>query len=379
MTEPADLVIRGGRVLRPDGVLEPADVTVDAGRIVAADGARARRVIDAAGMIVAPGFVDLQVNGGWGHDFTTDPASLGAVAAELPATGVTAFLPTIVSSTRDRRAAAIAAVGGHRPAPGAAAVLGLHFEGPMIAAGRAGAHDHRVIGPVDPDEYRGWGAAGVRLVTLAPETPGALEAVTRLSSDEVLVSIGHTACSAGEFAAARAAGARAVTHLFNAMAPFGHRSPGPIGATLADPGVVAGLICDNIHVDPVAVAAAWRALGPDRIVLVTDAMAGLGLPVGTVVPLGAHDAFVGAAGVRLADGTLAGSNLTMDAAVRNLVDATGCTAAQALGCASRVPADLLGLHDRGRIEPGARADVVLLDEYLHVRHTLVGGVTAWRS
>lgn len=330
-------------------------------------------VVEARGLLVAPGFVDLQINGGWGHDFTADPSSITAVAAELPATGVTAFLPTIVTSPPARRAAALATP---LATPGAVA-LGWHFEGPMLAPAQAGAHDPVWIGPVDPVELASWSPA-VRLVTVAPDAPGALDAITALRSAGVVVSIGHTGCSPGQFAAARVAGATATTHLFNAMAPFAHRAPGPVGATLADPAVVAGLICDGIHVDPVAIAMAWRALGPSRTLLVTDATAALGTSGGSAT-LGDVELARGPSGVRTAGGVLAGSDLAMDSAVRNLVEFTGCSPAEALGCATAVPAALLGLTDRGRLAPGQRADLVLLDESLDVQRTIVGGVTAWRS
>jgi len=376
-----DLVIRNGRVLDSDGTLTERDLTIESSRVTVGARHRPLREIDAAGMIVAPGLIDLQINGGWGHDFTSDPTSIGTVAAHLPATGVTAFVPTVVTSSAQRRAEALAAFAAYRPQPGAAVALGLHFEGPMISPERAGAHDPAHIAQIDPAEAAAWSpAGGVVLVTLAPETPGALDLIAALRARGVVVSLGHTACTADQFAAARQAGAAAVTHLFNAMAPFDHRRPGPIGATLADPTVVAGLICDGHHVDPVAVQAAWRALGPERTLLVTDAVGALGLPVGTTrVSLASVPVTVGADGVRNPDGVLAGSNLSMDQAVRNLVAFTGCTTAEAIRSATTVPADVLGLTDRGRLDPGARADVVLLDDDLRVQHTIVGGVTAWKS
>lgn len=386
MSETIDVLVRGGRVLTPTGELVDADVACAGGRIVAVArsgsvASDAGAVVDASGLIVAPGLIDAQLNGGWGHDFTSSPESIAAVAAELPATGVTAFVPTIVTAAPERRAAALAAFAAWSSAPGVAEAIGLHFEGPMVSPARVGAHDPDWVGPVADDELDHWTRdAGVVLVTLAPETPGALEAIGRLVAAGVTVSVGHSSCTAAEFADAREAGATMVTHLFNAMSPFGHRAPGPIGATLADPGVVAGLICDGIHVDPVAVAAAWRALGPARVLLVTDAMAALGLPTGAgSTILGRLPVTVGPDGVRTADGVLAGSNLSLDAAVRNLVAFTGCTPAEALGCATRVPADVLGLPDRGRIEAGARADLALLDDELHVQRTIIGGVTAWSA
>ena len=214
------------------------------------------------------------------------------------------------------------------------------------------------------------------LVTVAPERPGALPVVTALAERGVVVSIGHTDCTAAEFAAGRAAGARYVTHLFNAMRPFGHRDPGPIGATLADDDVVAGLICDGVHVDPVAVRMAWHALGPRRLSLVTDAVAALGTTSGR---LGAAAVTVANGAVRDAAGVLAGSVLSLDQAVRNLVAFTGCAVPDAVATVTSTPADLLGLAARGRLAIGARADVTVLDPELAVVATVIGGEVAWRS
>jgi len=363
----------GGEVVLPDASVADLDIEIVDGRIV---GVAARgslpspddmthvTTLDAGGRLVAPGLIDIQINGGWGHDFTHDPDGIAIVARHLPSTGVTAFVPTIVTSPLDRRRAAIDAIRATGPTPASgAAVLGLHFEGPAIAAARRGAHDPRYIGVPADDEIETWTAEnGVVMATVAPELDGAAELVARLVDQGVVVAIGHTACTVDEFERARAAGATVVTHLFNAMARFEHRSPGPIGATLADPTVRAGLICDGIHVDPTAIRMAWRTLGADRTILVTDAVAALGL-----------DVMVGSDGVRTAAGVLAGSALPLDAAVRNLVAFAGCTPAEALCAASTTPAAALGLADRGRIEPGAVADLVLFDDDLHPARTIIGG------
>ena len=393
------LHVTGGAVACDDGTLADRDVEVADGvvRRVGPRGSLADvapdEVVDATGRIVAPGYVDLQLNGGWGHDFTSDPGAIGAVAARLPATGVTAFVPTIVTSTSDQRRAALATWRPSAPPsgrPAGAAPLGLHFEGPLISPARAGAHATHLIAAPDEVELDAWRREdGVLIVTLAPEVPGAPATIRALVERGIVVAIGHTACTPDEFRAARAGGATLVTHLFNAMAAFDHRAPGPVGATLADDAVVAGVICDGIHVDPVAVQLAWRALGPNRFLLVTDAMAALGLdattagtttdPASATHRLAGREVVVGPSGVRTAEGVLAGSDLAMDQAVRNLVAFTGCAPAAAIRCATATPADVLGLTDRGRLRPGARADLVVLGGSLQVERTFVGGVSAWRS
>jgi N-acetylglucosamine-6-phosphate deacetylase len=375
--------LTGGRVVLPDATLAALDVELTGGTITALvprsaahDGAD---VIDVTGRLVAPGFVDIQINGGWGHDFTADPGGIGEVARHLPSTGVTAFVPTIVTSPPECRSAAIDALARLALRPTDARPLGLHFEGPVIAPGRRGAHDPRFIGLPPATDLGRWSTeAGVVMVTLAPEVDGAIDLIRDLVARGVTVAIGHTACTADQFAAARRAGATVVTHLFNAMAPFDHRAPGPIGATLGDAHVFAGLICDGVHVAPTAVRMAWQALGPHRTVLVTDAVAALGVDT-LSTRLGSLDVTVGPDGVRTADGVLAGSNLRLDEAVRNLIAATGCSPAEAVCAATTAPASAIGRTDLGRIELGARADLVVLDADLRVERTIIGGSTAWKS
>jgi N-acetylglucosamine-6-phosphate deacetylase len=377
------LRLTGGRVVTPHGAAEPLDVTIANGTIIGVEmpgATNSELAHDVSGMYVAPGFIDLQLNGGWGHDFTTDPRSIGEVARRLPSTGVTAFLPTIVTAHEAARWAALDSIatfadGGCRQA---ALPLGLHFEGPAISPARLGAHDRRWVGLPSQGEVDAWTRGrGVAMVTLAPECDGAFDLISPLVAAGVVVSVGHSECSPAQFAAARRAGVGMVTHLFNAMAPFSHRDPGLVGSVLAGDGF-AGLICDGIHVDPLAVEVAWRALGPERMVLVTDAMAALGLDAAQT-RLGDATVFIDETGVRNRDGILAGSNLKLDQAVRNLIEFTGCTPAEAISTVTRNPATALGIVDRGRIAVGARADIVVLDTSLRVVQTFVGGDLAWKS
>lgn len=339
--------------------------------------------LDATGLLVVPGFVDLQCNGAAGVDITAEPERLWEVAAALPRWGVTAWLPTIVSAPTTIRARALAALrsgppgapAGERPA---AVPLGLHFEGPFLAPERRGAHPAELLRTPDrslvADE--GWRRrSGVALVTLAPELPRALEVVADLVAAGVVVSAGHSSASAEQATAAIDAGVTAVTHLFNAMGPLHHRDPGLAGVALTDERVCVGAIADGVHLHPATVALAARALG-ERLCLVTDAVAALGVPSGRVA-LGVLEAFATDDGVRLADGTLAGSDLSLDRAVRNLVAFADVSLPTAVAAVTATPAALLGLGDRGVIGPGAVGDLVLLDSAGEVVATVVGGRVAF--
>jgi N-acetylglucosamine-6-phosphate deacetylase len=382
------LVITGGAVVTPSGVIDPGDVVVERDGRIAAVGASAptggpadAAVIDAAGCWVTPGFIDVQINGGHGIDLTTEPERADELGRHLPQYGVTAFVPTIITCREEQRAAALKWWDGRARSidASAAAPLGLHLEGPMLAAARRGAHPVDLLLEPSPGLIDGWSRdAGVVLVTLAPELPGALELISSLTERGVVVALGHTDGTAEQFAAGIGAGARYVTHLFNGMRPFGHRDPGPIGATLADEAVIAGLICDGIHVDPIAVRMAWRSLGPERLNLVTDAVAVLGAAP-AMARLGSVDVTVDGGGVRTAGGVLAGSNLSLDQAVRNLVAFTGCSVLDAVRTVTATPAQLLGLTERGALSPGRRGDVTVLGAELDVVATVVGGELAWRS
>ena len=329
--------------------------------------------IDADGLLVCPGFVDLQINGGFGCDLAGDPDSMWELGRLLPRHGVTSFLPTIVSSPPPVTDRALAAI-GRRPADHRGAEpLGLHFEGPMLNPGRAGAHSPVNLVTPDPELIDHWTAdARVALVTIAPELPGALELIERLTAAGVAVAAGHSSASATEAAAGFDRGVRMVTHLFNAMAPMSHRAPALPGAALADDRVAVGVIADGVHVDPVVVKVAWKAAGRSRFVLVTDAMAAMGLDPGRY-ELGDTTVTAEAGSVRTDNGVLAGSVLTMSQAVSNLIDFTGCSTADAVAAASTTPAAVIGATDRGHLNPGAVADVVLLEPDGSVAITVCGG------
>lgn len=390
----AELLLRGAQVLVAPGRLQGVDVVLREGRVselapFAGRPGRSRpgqdrgpgvhREVDVAGLTVVPGYLDLQVNGAHGVDLTRDPEDLPAVADALTRYGVTGFLPTLVSHPAGTVARALEAL--RRPVPpGAARPLGWHVEGPFLAAARRGAHrlEHLRRPAAEGREVAGWSRRqGVRMVTLAPELPGALDVVSGLTSRGVVVSLGHTEADAGQVRAAADAGARAVTHLFNAMPGLGHRVPGPVGAALADDRLVCGLIPDGLHVDPLVLGLAWRLLGPRRWLTVTDTTAALGQPPGPS-RLGDAEVVVDDASVRLPDGTLAGSVLALDEAVARLVRLAGADPLEAVATVTEVPARLLGLPPRDVVRPGA-GELTLLDEELRCAGTVVDGVLRLRE
>ena len=326
-----------------------------------------------------PGFVDLQVNGYFGTEFqTADAVSWADVARQLPATGATAFMPTLITAPVDSLAVALRAAAefaGDLP-DGGARVLGVHLEGPFISPARRGAHNPAWIIDPTPAAIAALIKAGrglLRLVTLAPERPGALAAIDQLVAAGVLVSVGHSDATAEQVAAAAERGARMVTHLFNAQRPLGHREPGVVGQALTDERLTSGLIADLYHVAGPVCGLAFRA-APGRIALVTDAAAPAGMPPGEYL-LGGEPITLppgqGAPPLR-SNGTLAGSALRMDVAVANAVR-SGVSLAAAVAAATRIPADLIGRPDLGRLAAGAAGDLVWLSPDLRTRATWIAG------
>ena len=330
-------------------------------------------VLDAAGMSLVPGFIDLQLNGGFGHDFTTNPETIWDVAAELPRYGVTSFLPTIITSPLETvvRGQEVLLSGNGK---GGALPLGLHVEGPFLNPKKKGAHQAKHLRTPSLEEISAWTHdRGVRLVTLAPELPGAEEMVEYLADQGVVVSAGHSMATFDEAKHGFDAGIKYATHLFNAMPPVHHRQPGLIGAALNDERCTVGLIPDGIHLHPSIVQTIWSAKDNQRISLVTDAMAALGMKPGRY-RIGEKEVIVMNEDARLDDGTLAGSILSLDQALRNMMMFTGCSLAEALPTITSTPAELLNIADqRGTLLPGSYADLVLLTKEFDVAVTIVEG------
>jgi N-acetylglucosamine-6-phosphate deacetylase len=375
------LYIKNATICTPDQVIENGAVLADGGVIVAVGLANdipcctGAQEVDATGLVLTPGFIELQLNGAFGDDFTADPATMWRVAEKLPAHGVTAFLPTIITSPLDNVATGQKVVAGGPPEGFRGALpLGLHIEGPFLNPQKKGAHNPKYLRLPSVEAVAGWSPeTGIRLVTLAPELPGALETIVALSDRGVLVSAGHSMATYDQAEAGFDAGVRYGTHLFNAMPALGHRDPALPGALLTDARTTVGFIADGVHTHPAVIKLVWQALGGARLNLVTDAMAALGMPSGIHV-LGDYEVTVDATSARLADGTLAGSILSLDQALRNLIDITGCTLAEALPTITTTAARALGLDgERGRIEPGYAADLVLLTPDRRVHTTIVDG------
>ncbi|SCK13647.1 N-acetylglucosamine-6-phosphate deacetylase [Vogesella sp. LIG4] len=357
-----------GRMLTAAGWLDGELHLDDNGRIAAIDGRLAGAGEPARYLL--PGFIDLHVHGGGGVDIMEAGHAANHVARTHARFGTTSLLATTMTAPRAELVHVLTALGkvAQERAAGSARILGVHLEGPYINPGKLGAQPDDAVAAVmdEIDYYRS--LAPLKVLTLASEIAGHHEVIRSLSADGIRVQLGHTLGSYEEGVAALQEGASGFTHLFNAMTALHHREPGMVGAALAH-AEYAELIPDLLHVHPGAMHAALRAI--PRLYCVTDSTAAAGMPDGEY-KLGSHTVTKCMGGVRLADGTLAGSTLTMDQALRNLVQ-IGLPLAQASNRLSLYPADYLGVADRGRLETGAWGDVVVMDKDLFVQHVYVEG------
>jgi N-acetylglucosamine-6-phosphate deacetylase len=362
-----------GRLLTPAGLVEGTLRFADDGRITAVEGTPIplERAREPGAPLLLPGFIDLHVHGAAGRDIMEGGDAALQVARKHAEHGTTALLATTMTAPIEDLRQSLAPVGALalQPAAGAARILGVHLEGPYINAGKLGAQPD-FARPVSLSELQELHKlAPIRLLTLAPEVPGNMEAIAQLVAAGFRVQVGHTLGTYEDGVQALQQGARGFTHLFNAMTPLHHRMPGMVGAALAH-AQFAEIIPDLLHVHPGAIRAALRCI--PGLYCVTDSTAATGMPDGEY-RLGRQAVTKCLGGVRLADGTLAGSTLSMDRALRNLVDVIGLPLDDASRRVSANPAEFLELRDRGRLAVGAWADVVVLDRDLQVQEVFIEG------
>ncbi|HWJ39751.1 MAG TPA: N-acetylglucosamine-6-phosphate deacetylase [Candidatus Limnocylindrales bacterium] len=362
-----------GLIAKPDGSLTRGQITF-ADRITALDPASS----DADDYIL-PGFVDLQVNGSHGIDVMNASADeLAILSRHLAREGTTAWMPTAVTAPIEKIAQVHESIANafensrRNDSSDAAAILGMHLEGPFISPLRLGAHPTLNLEPRGDAFERVLAMSALRLITLAPELVGALDAIRRLTERNLVVSIGHTNATLDEANAGIAAGARMFTHLFNAMRPLNHRDPGVIAAALAPSPALPGIIPDRVHVHPAMLRLAVTARGKDGIIVVTDKVA-LAQTTGSEKTVGRSRATIRDGAARLDDGTLAGSIISMLDGVRIMVEKAGVSIGDAAVMAATNPARLIGANDRGRIQIGARADLILLSRALELKSVFIGG------
>jgi len=374
------MLLTGARVVTPEGVLDPGWVEVHDGVIVAVGEGQppltAGPATNLGGSWLLPGFIDLHVHGGGGHDVTSSPADLAAAVAFHRRHGTTRTLVSLVAAPVDeleRQLGWVADLVAEGADPG---VLGAHLEGPFLSQLRCGAQpaEHLLLPDLSVfDKLLAASRSTLRTMTIAPELPGALPLIRAAVAAGVVVAVGHTDATYDETRAAVDAGARLFTHLFNGMTPMHHREPGTVGAALAS-SIACEVINDGVHVHPALLGLV--ASVPGRAVLVTDAISAAGLPDGSYV-LGGQAVQVSGGEPRLGDGTLAGSTLTMDAALRRAVRSGGLSVAQASAAASTNPARVLGIEAQcGAIAVGLAADLVTLDDELDLVRVMASGVWA---
>jgi N-acetylglucosamine-6-phosphate deacetylase len=373
--------LAGARVFDGVRLIDDHAVVVDGARIegnVAGRDLPAGIVTHAVTGLLAPGFIDVQVNGGGGVLFNAQRTADGiaAIGAAHRRYGTTGFLPTLITDTREHMAEAVAATRAaiERGIPG---VLGVHLEGPFLNPERKGVHDPALMRPMDEADIAIAASLGVgrMLVTLAPERVST-DVIERLTRAGVVVSAGHTTANYETIVAAFAAGLTGFTHLFNAMPPLSGRAPGPVGAALDNVDAWCGIIVDLHHVSAVSLRVALAAKGWQRMMLVTDAMPSVGSDKSSFDLLG-RTITRRDGKLTTDDGTIAGSDLDMAAAVRNTIEHLGMPLEAALHMASRAPAEFLRLGDElGRIAPDYRANLVLLDDDLEVVETWIDGAAS---
>ncbi len=385
-------ILAGAEVVLEETSLTPGTLVLAGERIIEIhdgtlpDPRNGARYYDLSGQTLAAGFIDVHIHGMMGIDSNgASQDDLQRISREAAKHGITSLLPTMVACSavelgqflETLRQAGEAGFAGTR-------LLGLHLESNFISMDFKGAQPpDQIFAPNDPRagaiiEMLDTFQDVIRIVTLAPEQPGALDLIGWLRERQIMVSLGHSAATYDEAIAGFDAGATHATHLFNAMSPLHHRNPGLVGAALERDDVYTEVVCDGVHVHPAVISTVISAKGPERVMPISDALQGAGLADGAEFLLGGQHVKVQNGVARLDSGTIAGSITTMDRIVRFLVDKVGWNVGEALAMAAATPADALGIEDLGRIVPGAVADLVVLDPDMQVVMTLVGGTVVYQ-
>ncbi|MGB6406331.1 MAG: N-acetylglucosamine-6-phosphate deacetylase [Planococcus donghaensis] len=361
-----DILIEDGQITR---VAEKLEVQADS-------------FVDATGKkwTALPGFIDIHIHGAAGHDvMDSTPEALNGLAAALPKEGTTSFLATTMTQTDEAISAALQNIQAFDAQEGQAEMLGVHLEGPFISDKRAGAQPiEHIVTPSLPlfNKWQRLSGDQIRVVTMAPETADDSTFIKSLADEGVTVSIGHSDATFEEVQKAVRSGAKHVTHLYNQMSPLHHRNPGVVGAALLEDDLSVEVIADFIHSHPSAVELAFRQKGAKRFILITDAMRAKGLSAG-VYDLGGQDVQVTEKDARLADGTLAGSILTMEKAVQNVQSITRCGLNELVAMTSANAAAALGLSNKGKLQAGMDADIAIVDDSFTVQLTICRGAIAY--
>ena len=379
-----------GTIVTPFQLLEDRIIIIEKGKIIAMTDKKEDltilknvKIIEAQNKFIVPGYIDIHVHGGGGSDVMDgEYEAIKQVATTHSRFGTTAFLPTTMTMTKDKIIKSLKSIHEARlKGTGTAEILGIHLEGPYINPEKKGAQKEEDIKKVSVEEFLEFNQASgnlIRLVTIAPEMPGAVDFIRWLHQQGIIVSVGHSNATYKQVQEGIQAGLSHVTHTFNAMRGLHHREPGVVGAALSSPKLIVEMIADGIHLHPIVLKILTQIKESEKLVLITDAMRATGFKEGTY-DLGGQEVIVTQGQAKLKNGTLAGSVLTMDKAVKNLVTKVGISLLNAVQMASYNPAKCLGIDDKkGSLELYKDADIVILNKNLETELTMVAGKVVYR-
>lgn len=383
------IIILNGTIITPFQLLNDKVIYIKNGKIITIENKKDMaapvdaEVIDAQDKFVAPGFIDMHVHGGGGSDVMDgEYEAIKQVAATHSCFGTTAFLPTTMTMSKNKIIKSLKSIQeAFIKGTGAAEILGVHLEGPYINPEKKGAQREKEIKRTSIAEFLEFNQASgnlIRLITIAPEMPGAIDFIRWLHKQGIIVSVGHSDATYEQVQEGIQAGLTHVTHIFNAMRGLNHHEPGVVGAALSSPKLIVEMIADGIHLHPAVMKILIRTKETGKIVLITDAMRAAGKSDGTY-DLGGQEVIVNNGQARLKDGILAGSVLTLDKAVRNLITKVGVSLTDAVQMVTFNPAKCLKVHGKkGSLEPGKDADIVILNKKLKIELTMVKGNVVYR-